>query len=239
MNVKICVSVMPQSVNDALSLIEKAEEHKADFIEVRLDSISRFNGLENIARCAKTPLIATIRMPENHGKFVGKEERIKILFNAASSGFGYVDVELDVPRVRNIVNDLLAIGVKPIVSFHDFEKTPETTKLQQILKSENAMGADVCKIVTTAQTLRDNLTLLDFLYSESGKDKIVCFAMGPLGRPSRLLSPLFGAYFTIASLKHGAETASGQMTIEEMKTAYRALGLCEWKFQEKLKFSAS
>jgi 3-dehydroquinate dehydratase len=49
--------------------------------------------------------------------------------------------------------------------------------------------------------------------------------MGELGKISRLLSPVFGAFFTFASLEHGSETASGQMTIQEMKTAYELLGL--------------
>ncbi|MEM3728792.1 MAG: type I 3-dehydroquinate dehydratase [Candidatus Bathyarchaeia archaeon] len=226
MNVKICVSVMPRNLSNALKLIEKAEKNLADFIEVRLDCTGWFKGLKDIAGCAKTPLIATIRTPGHRGKFLGREdERIKILLSAASSGFSYVDIELDSPWLKNAVNDLLAMGVKPIISFHDFEKTPETAKLQQILKSEIAMGADVCKIVTTAQTMQDNLTLLHFLNSEGGKARIVCFAMGALGKLSRLLSPIFGGYFTIASLKCGMETASGQMTIQEMKTAYRALGV--------------
>jgi 3-dehydroquinate dehydratase len=49
--------------------------------------------------------------------------------------------------------------------------------------------------------------------------------MGELGRVSRLLSPLFGGYFTFASLERGSETAAGQMTIQEMKSAYELLGL--------------
>jgi 3-dehydroquinate dehydratase len=39
-----------------------------------------------------------------------------------------------------------------------------------------------------------------------------------------LLSPLFGAFFTFASLEQGSETASGQMSIQEMRTAYELLG---------------
>jgi 3-dehydroquinate dehydratase len=48
--------------------------------------------------------------------------------------------------------------------------------------------------------------------------------MGELGKVSRLLSPLFGGFFTFASLERGNETASGQMTIQEMKAAYELLG---------------
>jgi 3-dehydroquinate dehydratase len=49
--------------------------------------------------------------------------------------------------------------------------------------------------------------------------------MGELGKVSRFLSPLFGGYFTFASLERGGETAAGQMTIQEMKTTYKLLGL--------------
>jgi 3-dehydroquinate dehydratase len=49
--------------------------------------------------------------------------------------------------------------------------------------------------------------------------------MGERGKISRLLSPLFGAYFTFASLGQGSQTAAGQMSISEMKTAYTLLGM--------------
>jgi 3-dehydroquinate dehydratase len=49
--------------------------------------------------------------------------------------------------------------------------------------------------------------------------------MGELGKPSRLLSPVFGAFFTIASLEKGRKTAQGQLTFQEMISAYEALGL--------------
>jgi 3-dehydroquinate dehydratase len=49
--------------------------------------------------------------------------------------------------------------------------------------------------------------------------------MGQLGKPSRLMSPVFGAFFTIASIEAGRRTASGQLTIREMRTLYKALGL--------------
>jgi 3-dehydroquinate dehydratase len=47
--------------------------------------------------------------------------------------------------------------------------------------------------------------------------------MGKLGRISRLLSPLYGSFFTFASLKQGYETANGQISIQEMKEVYKIL----------------
>ena len=83
----------------------------------------------------------------------------------------------------------------------------------------------MCKIVTTTNQVEDNLTLLNFTSTACSKAKVVCFAMGELGKISRLLSPVFGGFFTFASLEHGSETAAGQMTIKEMRAAYELLGL--------------
>lgn len=226
MTIKICVSVPPKTVAEALSLIEKAENQRADLIEVRLDSLKKHNELAEIAHCGNTPLIATNRSTKCQGKFLGSEtERKRILLDAARNGFEYVDVELSATGLKEIVGNLREIGVKPIISFHDFDETPSSSQLNNVLRREIDSGADVCKIVTTARLVEDNLTLLEFISRASKSARIVCFCMGELGKPSRLLSPVFGAFFTIASLESGRKTASGQLTIQEMRTAYEALGL--------------
>jgi len=226
LTIKICVSVPPKTVAEALNLIEKAENQGADFIEVRLDSLKEHNGLADIAHCSSTPLIATNRSPECQGKFLGSEnERKKILLDAARNGFEYVDIELSTSGLEEIVGNLRGMSVKPIISFHDFDQTPSSSQLNEILRKEIESGADICKIVTTARLLEDNLTVLDFVSKASKSARIVCFSMGDLGKPSRLLSPVFGAFFTIASLESGRKTASGQLTIREMRSLYEALGL--------------
>ena len=171
-------------------------------------------------------MIATNKSTKCKGKFLGSEvQRQKILLDAARSGFEYVDIELSTPKLEGAVCNLLEMGVKPIVSFHDFNGTPNSAQLNRILKKEIANKADVCKIVTTARSVRDNLTVLDFTSKACKDAKIVCFSMGELGKISRLLSPVFGAFFTIASLEIGRETAEGQLNINKMKSAYKALGL--------------
>jgi len=226
LNIKICVSVPPQTVTEALDLIKKAENQHADFIEVRLDGLKKHNQLADIAHCSNTHLIATNRSTKCQGKFLGSEaERKEILMDAARNGFEYVDIELSTPKLKNLVSNLRETGAKPIVSFHDFNETPSSTQLNKILKKEIASGADVCKIVTTARFVEDNLTVLNFVSKACKNARIVCFAMGELGKHSRLLSPVFGAFFTIASLESWRKTAEGQLTIQEMRSAYEALGL--------------
>ncbi len=226
MTIRICVSVLPKTVAEALELVEKAEDRGADLIEVRLDGLKEHHKLCDIAGCSKAPLIATNRSVKCHGNFQGSEvERKQTLLNAAKNGFEYVDVELSTSNLKGIVHDLHETSVKSIVSFHDFSQTPSLPQMEDVLTKEMANGADVCKVVTTANSVDDNLTVLNFVSKACKSVKTVCFSMGQLGKVSRLMSPLFGGFFTFASLEKGEETASGQLTIEEMRVAYETLGL--------------
>jgi 3-dehydroquinate dehydratase type I len=213
------VSILPKTTTEALRLIEKAEDAHADLIEVRLDCLEDHSELAEVAAHGKVPKIAT------HGKPPKNEMEKQVLFDAAKNGFEYVDVGLSNPELTHLVRELNTLGAKSIVSFHDSNRSLSLAELNSVLEQEISSGADVCKVVTTAKQVEDNLSILNFTSVACGKAKIVCFAMGELGKVSRLLSPLFGGYFTFASLERGSETAAGQMTIQEMKAAYELLGL--------------
>ena len=173
-----------------------------------------------MAAHGKTPKIATNKKPSGTEK-----ERQQTLLSAAKNGFDYVDLDLSSQKLKETVKEVKARGAKCILSFHDFNSSLSLSELNSTLKREISSGADVCKIVTTAKRMEDNLTLLQFTSAASTKTKIVCFGMGELGKVSRLLSPAFGGFFTFAALERGSETAPGQMTVQEMRSAYELLGL--------------
>ncbi len=227
MTPKICVSICPKTLTEAQRLIDESEKNQADLIEVRFDLFKKLDEIANLAAYGKKPKIATNKPHgSTDGMFTGTEhERRKTLLNAAKAGFEYVDIELSTHDLEEFSRQIKKTSAKTVVSFHDFSGTPNLSKLKEILKEEINAGADVCKIITTAKNLENNLTVLDFVSSVSSITRIVSFAMGELGKTSRFLSPLFGGFFTFASLKKGNETATGQMTIGEMKTAYKILGL--------------
>jgi 3-dehydroquinate dehydratase type I len=213
------VSIQPKTTVEAKQLIKKAEELQVEFVEVRLDILEKGSKLEDLTAHSKTPLIATDKSRKN------EIDRQALLINAAKSGFKYIDAELQSPKLQNFITQVKALGARCIVSSHDQAKTPSAPDLTRILEREVSSGADVCKIVTTATRIEDNLTLLQFIQAAPVRKKPVCFAMGELGKTSRLLSPVFGSFFTFASLERGSETAPGQMTVQEMRTAYELLGL--------------
>jgi 3-dehydroquinate dehydratase type I len=219
LTIRICVSILPQTIYEAQGMIRQAVDLQVDFIEVRIDQLGKSHHLVDLTARQEIPLIAT-----DHSRR-DESERQAILLNAAKSGFQYVDVALFSPKLQNFVSKIKQAGAKAIVSFHDYTKTLSLKELNRILEREVSAGADVCKIVTTATKIEDNLTLLQFLQSAPVRKKPVCFAMGELGKTSRLLSPVFGGFFTFAALERGSETAPGQMTVQEMRTAYELLGL--------------
>ena len=225
MTARICVSILPKTNLEALNLIEKADKAKADFIEVRLDCLETTRKLSDISASTKIPLIATNKLTSEKGHFAGTEsERQQTLLNAAKSGFDYVDVDLSSPKHKETISKLKQMGAKTIVSYHKFDGALSVSDMEQVLDKEIASGASVCKIVTTALQVEDNLPALSFVSFASSKAKLVCFCMGEHGKISRLLSPQFGAFFTFASLEQGSETAPGQMSVAEMRAAYGLLG---------------
>jgi 3-dehydroquinate dehydratase I len=223
---RICVSILPKTNLEALSLIESAEKAQADLIEVRLDCLEISRKLSDIVNSTKLPLIATNKLQSERGFFTGTEtEHQQTLLNAAKNGFEYVDVDLVCQKHKETISKVKLLGAKPIVSYHKFDGALSVPEMQNILEEEIVSGASVYKIITTAKKIEDNLPTLSFISSASDKTKLVCFCMGENGKISRLLAPLFGAFFTFASLEQGSETASGQISISEMKTAYTLLGI--------------
>ena len=225
MTARICVSILPKNNLEALSLIERAEKAQANLIEVRLDCFEASRNLSELVKSTKVPLIATNKLLIEKGFYAGTEtERQQTLLNAAKNGFEYVDVNLSSPKHKETIEKLKLLSAKPIVSYHKFNGALSVCEMETVLEKEIAGGAIVCKIVTAAKKIEDNLAVLNFVSSMSSKAKLVCFCMGEQGKVSRLLSPMFGAFFTFASLEQGNETASGQMTVQEMRGIYNLLG---------------
>jgi 3-dehydroquinate dehydratase type I len=230
---RICVPIPINKISDTISLIEKVENSSADLIEIRLDYLSMdisnmVNWLEKIVKLSSIPLIATNRVYDQGGFYLQNEEkRIQILIKAAEKGFRYVDIELTTKMLEQTVKKIKELGAKPIVSFHNFKYTPTNPELETILRSQIESGAEICKIVTTANNLSDSIRCLLLTKRMSKITNIVFFAMGEKGVLSRFLSPVFGAFFTFASLESNMETASGQISIANMRKLYRKLGVNE------------
>jgi 3-dehydroquinate dehydratase type I len=132
-----------------------------------------------------------------------------------------VDIELAAPDLDEIV-PIIKKKARCLISHHDTRRTPPTTELRRIMENELAAGADICKVVTTARSFDDNVNVLGMI-SEFRPAKVVAFAMGPRGQMSRILCPLAGGAFTYAALNEGAQSASGQLTVSQLRSIYEMM----------------
>ncbi|MEM2994885.1 MAG: type I 3-dehydroquinate dehydratase [Candidatus Bathyarchaeia archaeon] len=228
MKIRVCTPITANKTMEIPAFIKRAEQMGADLAEIRLDYLESFDGIEKAVEKAKIPLIATNRQYEQGGKRRQDEnERVKMLLKAAGMGFSFVDLEITTSNIETIMKDLRKTNAKIILSFHNFNETPSLEEMRKIVAFQIEIGADICKLVTMAKSLNDNLTFLSLAAEISKKTPIICFAMGKLGVPSRILSPMFGSYLTYASLESGMETAPGQISIGQLKEIYRLLGVEE------------
>jgi 3-dehydroquinate dehydratase-1 len=210
---KICVSI----VNDDIDAVN-AIEAMADLYEVRIDLIG--DGWEEIVPRLRKPWIACNRTAAEGGKWQGSQaRRVEKLLHAVELGADIVDIEL---RTGNLEKIVKAIGKRTtcLLSYHDVEKTSPLKELRGIVQRQLDAGADICKVVTTARTFEDNVTVLQLTREFPGL-RLVSFAMGPLGGASRVLCPLAGSEFTYASVDKGKESAPGQISVKELVDIYR------------------
>src|SRR5882757_10153413 len=166
---RVCVAIIGSDPNE---MTEKAEHLVRDnsFLEFRLDYLSKPGlALPRIKRFQEshpgTVVIATCRRVVSGGKFRGSiASQLDILGKAAAAGCQLVDVELQTAsKCKPEQLQKLRTRAALILSFHDFRGTK---KLDETLEKMRAFPADFYKVVGTATTLSDNVTMIQFLARE-------------------------------------------------------------------------
>jgi len=220
---RICVPVVEANVNRARSKYLRAAR-KGLMAEMRLDYLEQPD-LTKLFRTHPGPVIATNRLASEGGRWQGSEdERRRLLAEALDLGVDFLDLELAAaPAWRRDLWERRG-EAKIILSWHDFSGTPDLENLEAILQQMLAAEADILKIVTLAQQPQDNLRVLSLIpQARAAGREIIAFCMGPLGKWSRVVAPLLGSFLTFAPFTKKGASAPGQMTVNEIKRAWKAL----------------
>jgi len=213
MNNKICVVLGGIPFHKCLKLASSYP-----LVEVRLDRLKVDPEKIEILSMQCRQWIATCR-PGN----MTERERTILLAASIRAGAEYVDVEYDAePNYRNeLINLAKRLKCKVIISYHNFESTPDIDSMDQIVQQSKGMGADLVKLVVTANSHND-CALIMSLYSTH--DNLLAFAMGEIGKITRIAAPFLGADFTYASVDEAHEIAPGQLTASQMEVIYKLIG---------------
>ena len=224
---KLCVVIIGTSPNE---MIEKATEvlKESSFLEFRLDYLAKplaaLPALKHfLAENGAATAIATCRLKDHGGRFDGsKTAELEILAKAAAAGFHLIDIELEsIEKLpKSTMSQLREAGAAVIISYHDFHATKDLDSVYGRIKP---FHPDFIKIVPTARSLSDNLTLMKFLerVEDESNSSVVGICMGEPGIISRVLGLRAGSAFTFAAASQGEETAPGQIAARTLLETYR------------------
>ena len=228
----ICTSLQHKNLDALYEALETTE-----MAEIRLDRCPlSLEEIEGLFGSSDVPLVATCRIAEvladlqradgipdtEKGR---REQQIRAyditerrLTKAVEAGAAYLDLEIEAPAPmsKRLRKAALENGTIVIRSYHDFTGTPSREKLAETVSQCREFGAEVVKIVTTAQCEADVQTVLS-LYEDF--DRLIAFCMGEAGRQSRLDCLAKGAPYTYAAFTEDEATAPGQWTTASMEKA--------------------
>ncbi|HET9468076.1 MAG TPA: shikimate dehydrogenase [Vicinamibacterales bacterium] len=176
----------------------------ADLVELRLDSVADPDVTAALAG-RTSPVIVTCRPEWEGGAFKDSEaERRRMLECALQQGADYVDVEFKAAFATDLI---AATGGKRIVlSSHSFDGVPRD--LIERVRAMRAAGAEIVKVAVMANSLSDNLHLLQLERAPN----TVLISMGPAGAPTRILAAHFHSVWSYA----GDGYAPGQISAARM-----------------------
>jgi 3-dehydroquinate dehydratase-1 len=214
-----------------LHAIQRAEKLGLDIAEARIDQFEMFDQsyvLEQLGRFSKTPVIATIRTESEGGKWRLTESERLALFRAAVNQADALDVELSSSKILPDVIEAGRSADKPvIVSWHDFETTPDFEVLLKQVDKARQKGADMVKIATVVSE-REHVRSLARLAIERIEQDITVIGMGSNGVLTRLLFPALGSLLTYSFLDQ--PTGPGQLHFDD---TFRQLRLLYPEFERE------
>ena len=221
---KVCLAVSADTADEMLEIAEGMARDNP-FVEFRLDYLKQpLAAMPKIRRFLEThqyvTAIGTCRRADNGGKFKGSlASQLDVLNKAQAAGCQIVDLELESAlKIKPEVLARLRKSAGVIVSFHDFRAT---RNLEATLEKMLKIPADFYKIVTTATTLSDNVTMMKFLQTHSDKHALIGVCMGEQGIISRVLSVRAGSVFTFGAVSAELKTAPGQVSARDLRSIYR------------------
>ena len=216
----ICIPVQERTQKAVLKRLAILKG-KVDLAEIWLDQIKDLD-LKNLLKKPPLPVICVCKRPNEKGAFKGTYIQLSdILIEACKYGAKYVDIPLSMPKNLNKKIVRNKRKSKIIISHHDFQKTPSLKWMLKTVQEMKKRGADIVKIAVMARSLEDTFTVITLAQLlQAQKIPHILIAMGKKGVLSRILTPFLGGTIMFAPLTSKKATASGQLTVNELKKAW-------------------
>jgi len=223
-----------QQANDVLGYQPDALEWRVDKFEAVRDTGAVLQALNELRETiGNIPLIFTCRIIQEGGfRKIAAKDRLAVMEAVIASGKAdLIDTELSngESMLAAVKKACLDAGTGLILSYHNFDETPEESFITGKLSAAAKLGGDVAKVAVMPKDYGDVLTLLRATYrarTELLEIPIITVSMGRKGGITRIAGGLFGSDLSFAVGKAGS--APGQLPIGELRKAWEVLpyGAC-------------
>lgn len=200
-------------------------EWRVDFFDAIGDTAQVIAVAQAMRRvCGPLPLLLTRRSSAEGGQPIAIDEEavVALLARACEAGcVDFIDYEMsnDFRHVTRVRGASAAHGVGLVLSFHDFQRTPDADALVARFAAAQGLGADIAKVAVMPRCPQDVLTLLGATWraSQTVGIPLISMAMGGLGAVSRVAGWQFGSAATFAVGQ--SASAPGQIGLRELRAA--------------------
>lgn len=223
-----CIMVKEGTQAAVLAAAEKVMEYRPDIVEWRLDYLNPMEDSDFAERLLRetaekladvtrgSVLLATFRVKEQGGlRAFPRETRLRMVKACIETGkIGIVDVEIDsdAAYLREIREIAARCGVKLLLSFHDWERVPDSEAMLDKVREAMAKGADIPKLYLTANSYEDVIRIAATAkrIQEEGicKTPYCMCGMNHIAMVTRILGGECGSdfgYFTCSGVRGGYE----------------------------------
>ena len=203
---------------------------KPDLLEWRIDFFADIGDAKAVIASAQAirkaangiPVLLTRRNVSEGGNPIPiAEPAVVAMYIAACEAkcVEIIDYELsntpaDLQRLREVSK---AKGVAMIMSYHNFQMTPDAETLDGKFAAASRLGADVAKVAVMPKSEQDVLVLL--AATDRARQAIdiplISLSMGGVGSLSRIIGWIYGSAATFAVGK--SSSAPGQISIEDLR----------------------
>ncbi|PIE54498.1 MAG: type I 3-dehydroquinate dehydratase [Dethiosulfovibrio peptidovorans] len=232
----MCVPLVGRTREEVMVEVQNLPSVNPDIVELRVDA---WESIENVddsilllrevrGAVGELPIILTCRGHWEGGIKAVSESVKDSLYSWAISErvVDLVDKELSYgyEKLSEVKSQAESSGVRLIVSYHDFSKTPSVSSIYSRLAGQIYCGADVAKVAFMPCSEEDVLNVLEATLAirrDFPEVPLIAMSMGVLGQSSRLIGGLYGSDLTFAV--GSVESAPGQIPVEKMRVFFDLL----------------
>lgn len=171
----------------------RLDRREVRFVELRLDALAKdLPVVERAISGIAAPILITARHGAEGGVGRLSAAQRRDLLGRFLLRADALDVELrSAASMSGLVQEARRRGIRRVVSFHDFRRTPGLVRLRTVIGQSVRAGADIVKIATHLRDAKDLSVLL--LLQSTVKVPLATMGMGPLGKVSRLVLAAAGS----------------------------------------------